>query len=337
MGRPKLDTPNVRVVEIPGREILYLAWTEGGKRKIESTGSRSRTQAERARDRRKAAFVSPAEGDTVGVLIDKWLKARKHKPSHKKMEWFGKEAKKEFGNLLPSELTEAVVANFIQKTAKTPTKARLTLEIVGFATKLKVEKPAKRPPRDKYLSHAQANTLLLHCKQPHLHMFVRLALATGARHRAILGLTWDRVDFARGMLDFRDPDIAETKKRRPVSPVSNALLAELKAWRPNTGTHVIEWKGEPLKDIGHAFRKAAREAKMPWVTPHILKHTVVSRLAEKGINEDRISDLTATSRGIIRRIYRKVNPGSLRDLAELMDDYTTRVADTAPIAPKPKE
>jgi integrase len=337
MGRPKLATPNVRVVEIPGRDILYLAWTEGGKRKIESTGSRIRAQAERARDRRQAAFVSPAEGDTVGVLIDKWLKARRHKPSHKKMEWFGKEAKRHFGNLLPSEVSEAVVADYIQKNAKTPTKARLTLEIVAFATKLKIEKPAKRPPRDRYMSHAEANYLLLHCKQPHLRIFVLLALATGARHRAILGLTWDRVDFAKGMIDFRDPDIPETKKRRPVSPLSKGMLAELKAWRPKTRTHVIEWDRKPLKDIGHAFRKAAREAKMPWVTPHVLKHTAVSRAAEKGFSVDTIADLTATSRSIIRRIYRKVNPESLRDLAEALDDYTTRVAETGQNTPKAQE
>jgi integrase len=43
---------------------------------------------------------------------------------------------------------------------------------------------------------------------------VTLALATGARMGAILDLTWDRVDFEHGTIDFMPAGRDKTNKRR---------------------------------------------------------------------------------------------------------------------------
>ena len=58
----------------------------------------------------------------------------------------------------------------------------------------------------------------------------------------------------------------------------------------------------------------------PWVTPHVLKHSVCSWLAEDGYTVDRIADMTGTDPGTVRRIYRKVNPESLSDMANSLAD-----------------
>ena len=47
----------------------------------------------------------------------------------------------------------------------------------------------------------------------------------------------------------------------------------------------------------------------------MLKHSVISWLAEDGYTVDRISDMTGTDAPTVRRIYRKVNPESLEDMA----------------------
>jgi integrase len=44
-----------------------------------------------------------------------------------------------------------------------------------------------------YLTRDEARRLIEACIEPHTRLFVRIALATGARMSAILELTWDRV------------------------------------------------------------------------------------------------------------------------------------------------
>ena len=51
-------------------------------------------------------------------------------------------------------------------------------------------------------------------------------------------------------------------------------------------------------------------------TSHLMKHSVVSWLAAKGWSIDEIADFTSTDRETVRRIYRKVNPESLRGMAD---------------------
>ncbi len=80
--------------------------------------------------------------------------------------------------------------------------------------------------------------------------------------------------------------------------------------------HVIEYAGRPLTDIKKSFRTAVGRAGLPaWLTPHVLKHSVISWLAEDGYTVDRISDMTDTDAVTVRRIYRKVNPEALEDMA----------------------
>ncbi len=80
--------------------------------------------------------------------------------------------------------------------------------------------------------------------------------------------------------------------------------------------HVIEYAGRPLTDIKKSFRTAVGRAGLPaWLTPHVLKHSVISWLAEDGYTVDRISDMTDTDAVTVRRIYRKVKPEALEDMA----------------------
>jgi integrase len=79
----------------------------------------------------------------------------------------------------------------------------------------------------------------------YLNLFVRIGLGTGARHEAILSLTWDRVDLETGYLDFRLPDREETKEKR-----SHAEAVEL------LGGDVPDGVGAP-SDWGRGFHLSA--------------------------------------------------------------------------------
>ena len=79
-----------------------------------------------------------------------------------------------------------------------------------------------------------------HWRFRYLNLFVRIGLATGARHEAILSLTWDRVDLETGYIDFRVPGRVITKKRRPHAPTDDRTLRLLRAAaRVSNGEHVI--------------------------------------------------------------------------------------------------
>ena len=67
-----------------------------------------------------------------------------------------------------------------------------------------------------------------------------------------------------------------------------------------------------LEAIGCASIAVTLPARL---TPHVLKHSVICWLAENGCTVDRISDLTGTDAPTARRIYRKIKPESLEDMA----------------------
>jgi len=82
-----------------------------------------------------------------------------------------------------------------------------------------IEPPRDSAPRDRYLTKAEARRLLDACDTPHVRTFMAIAMYTGARKGSILALTWDRVHWETGMIDFQEPNVALTGKRRSVVPM----------------------------------------------------------------------------------------------------------------------
>lgn len=154
----------------------------------------------------------------------------------------------------------------------------------------------------------------------HIRLFIMLALSTGQRKTSILELTWDRVDTDRRMIDFNLPGRRITKKRRSVVPIGGNLLGALQDHKQRAMTdHVIEFNGQPVASIRTGFDRAAERAGLPHCTPHVLKHTAISWMAEGGYSIDQISDMTATDAATVKGIYRKFNPDYLRGIADHMD------------------
>src|SRR5262249_22041886 len=123
-----------------------------------------------------------------------------------------------------------------------------------------VELPPRGQPRERWLLESEIAKILAHCeRRPHLRLFTILALCTGARMGAILGLDWERVDLERRVIDYHDPKRPKTKKGRAVVPINDALHAALVAARPNPATGpVIRWGGQRIKDIRKSLVKAAK-------------------------------------------------------------------------------
>ncbi|CAI9122018.1 tyrosine-type recombinase/integrase [Brytella acorum] len=185
-----------------------------------------------------------------------------------------------------------------------------------------IEVPRDSAPRDRYLTKTEARKLLDACETPHVRTFMAIAIYTGARKGSILALTWDRVHWQTGLIDFQEPGRILTAKKRAVVPMTRALRAEMEeAFKLSAGDYVIHWHGKPIPTgLRWSFKKACERAGLTWrPTPHHLKHSVASWLAMDGVPIDQAADWLATDPVTLRRVYRKFGPSYLRTIADAFE------------------
>jgi len=170
------------------------------------------------------------------------------------------------------------------------------------------------PPRDNWLTKEQARTIVEMASAPHIKLFIILGLATGARTGAILDLTWDRVDFDHGAIDFRPPGRVQTNKRRTVVPMNETARAALKtAHEARLTDHVIEFGGKPVGSVKKAIQRLSERSGIPF-SPHTLRHTCAVWMAQADVPMQKISQyLGHTSLRMTEAVYARYSPSFMRD------------------------
>ena len=165
-----------------------------------------------------------------------------------------------------------------------------------------VWRPSRGKGRQLRITAEQARDLLAQAGDPHVKLFILLALTTGARHRAILELTWDRVDWINGTVDYdtrEDPNPMHRnyKKGRARAPIGPVVRRELMlAYDGRQTDYVIEHGGRPLKSVRAGFANAVWRAGLDEnVTPHILRHSLATWMREAGADWHKISTLLGQS------------------------------------------
>lgn len=189
--------------------------------------------------------------------------------------------------------------------------------------------PVKPPPKQRVLSQEEIWQLTDAATAPHVKLFMGLALATGGRSEAILGLKWDQIDFGDGddgTIDLREktvenPLTKKVRKGRAIVPMSDEIRAMLSVAKTIAMTdHVIEWDGAPVKKIRKGFQAAVERAGLGSdVTPHTLRHTVASVASDAGVPMLKISRfLGHRDTMTTERIYTHASVAGLKDMTNVV-------------------
>lgn len=174
--------------------------------------------------------------------------------------------------------------------------------------------PPASAPRDTWLTKDEARKLIAAAKSPHIRLFLILGLATGARSDAILDLTWDRVDFAGGTVDFRPAGRDQTNKRRIVVTMNANARAGLEtAYAGRLSDHVIEFGGKPISSVKKSISRLSRDTGIAF-SPHVLRHTCAVWMAQADVPMQKISQyLGHTSSRVTEQVYARYSPSFMRD------------------------
>jgi integrase len=103
------------------------------------------------------------------------------------------------------------------------------------------------------------------------------------RMRAMLRLTWDRIDLEDKTAWIRRRRQKQCKTFQfPLSVDVIELLRRLRELNPK-GDHVFQWEGKPIDDCNtRAFQEAVKRADVAPLRWHDLRHTGASWAAQSG-------------------------------------------------------
>lgn len=200
--------------------------------------------------------------------------------------------------------------------------------------------PAHGAPRDRWLRDAEVKALLEAAADlrdgavlSRGERFLWLALHTAARKAAIMDLTWDRVHFDTGTIDFDVPGRQITKKRRATVPISTALRPVLeRAYRERTGDLVmgsrseIWWTVQTIAvraGLGLAPEPGERQS-ATGISPHVLRHTAATHMARNGVALWIIARVLGNTLGVCERVYAKWQPAEMRAAVDMISAVQPR-------------
>jgi integrase len=300
------------------RGRYYAVWREHGQTKRRALRADNRADAERT----LADQLRKPTGKTVADIVKVYLEEKSGARSHEAMRYSWKALEPHFGHYRPDQITPALCKAYAKSRKVSAGTIIKDLGMLRTALKGKgaeIWLPSSPPPRDRYLTRSEFDRLIKATSLPHIRLFIALALATGGRAGAILGLTWDRIDFGKGQIRLADGSTGG--KGRAAVPMNASVRTALEtAYKGRTGDWVIEWGGRPVRSVKRAFREACARAKLEAVTPHVLRHTAAVWMIEAGASITEVAQyLGHSDTRTTFRVYARHSPDHLRNAAKALE------------------
>jgi integrase len=276
-------------------------WVGIGRKTRRSTGTADRDKAEEfGRVLEERLWRQTKLGDRSAVSWDeaakRWLN-ESHKPRERDREIIGWLAPS-IGEYPVSAVADPDVLEEIRQdglsegwTHSTVDRAMGTVSAVlngcvrwrylDHAPKVPMYRPGRDEPR--WLTPEELEELCKHLPK-HLELAARFAVATLLRMRAMLQLTWDRIDLKhqRAWVPRRHQKMGRPFGL-PLSSEAVRILKELRRLNPD-GDYVFQWMGKPIDDCNtKAFQEALQQAGIEGANWHTLRHTGASWAVQNGV------------------------------------------------------
>ena len=324
--------PEYRVGRLRGGFCVTWHEPDGGRRRYKlEAGTAQEAEAE-ARQ-----IFHQAQAERRLTVSDLWAAYRKDRVGRRVDEHMidtGKAILPKFGAMLPDQITTQDCRDYLaDRREKGRKDGTIRTELGHLRTCLTwaekhrmiefaphIERPALPAPRDRYLTRTEVDRLLAADADPHIRLAILLMLTTAARIGAVLDLTWDRVDMARGQINLRTEG-AGPRKGRAIVPINATLRAALTfAREASLSEFVVEYGGKQVGSIKTGFRATCRRAKLTGVTPHVLRHTAAVHMVEAGIPIIEVAQFLGHSNpSVTFSTYGRFSPEHLRKAADVLE------------------
>ena len=229
------EGPRLRWLE--KRNCYYIVWTEHGRSRERSTGTKDRERAEAIFGEwlqhrwRRDGSSDPAEILVTDVLTDY---ARERGPKVTAPAQMGRSIyvlTSFWQEKTVADVTPQNCANYAEKRGRAAGTIRRELGVlqaaINWAHKnarltrsVTVQLPECPEPRDRWLTRQEAARLIRASRTQrarlYMPLFILLGLYTGRRKEAILSLRWPQVDLHERKIDFEISGRTKTRKRRGV-------------------------------------------------------------------------------------------------------------------------
>lgn len=197
----------------------------------------------------------------------------------------------------------------------------------------------------------QVKTFLEAAKAERLYPLFLLAVMTGMRRGEILGLKWDDIDFANGIISVKRSivrtskgqtvgDLKTEKSKRAIT-ISETVLQVLKAHhvaqaqellavgQKNTESWVFTREADPrppypthMNDI---LKRIIAKANLPKISFHDLRHTHATMLLSQGVNPKIVQERLGHSNiSVTMDVYSHVMPGMQKKAADELEEKLFR-------------
>lgn len=336
--------PGARLEWREDRSLWEIIWYERGQRKRKSTGTDDRREAALRLSEHLAALPAgpqrprdPSERSIAEVLTAYAEGRGSDVADAERLAYALKALVPFWGELQVGDVTETLCKAYKNQRGKADETVRRELTVLRAAINFDFDHgrltrpvpvwlPSPGEHKDRWLTRREAAALIRAARaeprsRRHLPLFILLGLYTAARKEAILSLRWSQVDLERGLIDLNPPGRGRTDKGRPIIPIPKRLSTFLRHAQKHTSIgHVVTFHGKPMQDIKRAFAAACRSAALEDVTPHTLRHTAATWMAQAGVPMLVVSRfLGHTDSRTTERVYAHHSPDYLVSAREALD------------------